>query len=358
MAPVEVIATTPGGGGAIDADKVPALTTTINASEFARTNSPSITDTLQQQVPGAVTSDINGNGFSQELFYRGFVASPLVGQPQGLAVYQDGVRINEPFGDAVNWDLIPPQAIYRADVFTNNPIFGLNALGGAVNLQMKNGFLWQGFETQIMGGSYGRVDGSFQYGMKKDNWSLYASADALHDDGWRYFSPTSLIRLFGDLGYRTPYAEIHLVASGASNSLAGIGPTPVDLLSQNYQSVWTSPQTNTNQFGSIALNTKVDVSPTWTVQSNFYLRSFLQRGVNGNDANLGDCGQSAGGAVSRDFMRHAKRLADRQSTGQSDRLGPRRERDLSLWDDQLHGDSYKYRRHEFAGDQHRQDLRP
>jgi len=63
--------------------------------------------------------------------------------PQGLAVYQNGVRINEAFGDTVNWS---PDSDHRDTVrhgVTNNPAFGLNALGGAVNVQMKNGFNYQ-----------------------------------------------------------------------------------------------------------------------------------------------------------------------------------------------------------------------
>ena len=151
---------------------------TVPAEDFARTNSPSVTDTLQQRVPGAVSIDINGNPFSQDLFYRGFVASPRQGTPQGIAVYQNGIRVNEVFGDTVNWDLIPPQAIYRAEIFTNNPIFGLNALGGAVSLQMKNGFLWQGLVTQVLGGSFGRVSGLFE-------WQA-VTGDATHDGGWRF----------------------------------------------------------------------------------------------------------------------------------------------------------------------------
>jgi iron complex outermembrane recepter protein len=161
---IEVVATSPLPGSGENRDKIPAQVQTVPAEDFARTNSPSVTDTLQQQVPAAVSIDINGNPFSQALFYRGFQASPLQGTPQGLAVYENGIRVNEVFGDTVNWDLIPPQAIYSADVFTNNPIFGLNALGGAVSLQMKNGFLWQGFTTQVMGGSFGRVSGQFEYG--------------------------------------------------------------------------------------------------------------------------------------------------------------------------------------------------
>jgi len=287
---VEVVATSPLPGGGEDADKIPAMVQTVPAEDFARTNSPSVTDTLQQQIPGAVSIDVNGNDFAQDLRYRGFVASPIQGTPQGLAVYQNGIRVNEAFGDTVNWDLIPPQAIYRADLFTNNPVFGLNALGGAVSLQMKNGFLWQGLTTQVMGGSYGRVSGLFEYGKQIDDYSLYITGDATHDDGWRYLSPSSLFRLYGDLGYRTPGDELHLIASGASSNIGIVGATPILLIDQDYRSVFTSPQTSLNQAGSLAFTGKFNINPDWTVQSNFYLRSFEQRHVDANDASIQDCG--------------------------------------------------------------------
>jgi len=94
---VEVVATSPLPGGGEDADKIPAMVQTVPAEDFARTNSPSVTDTLQQQIPGAVSIDVNGNDFAQDLRYRGFVASPIQGTPQGLAVYQNGIRVNEAF---------------------------------------------------------------------------------------------------------------------------------------------------------------------------------------------------------------------------------------------------------------------
>src|SRR3984893_13656192 len=137
---VEVVATSPLGGGGEDRDKIPAQVQTVPAEDFARTNSPSVTDTLQQQVPGAVSIDVNGNPFSQDLFYRGFHASPRQGTPQGLAVSQNGIRFHEVFGYTVVCDLLPPQSLYRADISTNNPVSGCTALGGAVILQMKNVF--------------------------------------------------------------------------------------------------------------------------------------------------------------------------------------------------------------------------
>jgi len=60
-------------------------------------------------------------------------ASPLQGVAQGVAFYQNGVRVNEAFGDTVNWDAVPQVAIARMDVWSSNPVLGLNALGGAVN---------------------------------------------------------------------------------------------------------------------------------------------------------------------------------------------------------------------------------
>ena len=85
----------------------------------------------------------------------------------------NGIRVNEAFGDTVNWDLIPTNAINRIDIWTNNPVFGLNALGGAVNIQMKNGFTYSGAEVEAQGGSYGRVGGSAQYGRQKDGVGVY-----------------------------------------------------------------------------------------------------------------------------------------------------------------------------------------
>lgn len=288
---VEVVSPSPlPAAGGESRDNIPAMVQTVPAEDFTRTNSPSVTDTLQQRVPGAVSIDINGNEFSQDLFYRGFQASPRQGTPQGLAVYQNGIRVNEVFGDTVNWDLIPPQAIYDAEVFTNNPVFGLNALGGAVSLQMKNGFLWQGFNTQTMAGSFGRVSGLFEYGKQIGDYSIYVTGDATRDGGWRLFSPSALFRLYGDLGYRSQGNEVHFTASGARNTLGVIGPTPIELLQKlGDAAVFTSPQQSVNTVGTIAFNGNFDISPQWSVASNFYIRTFEQFHTDGNDADLQDC---------------------------------------------------------------------
>ena len=243
----------------------------VTAEDFSRVYSPNVLDTLQQRIPGVITTDVQGNGFFQDLRYRGFAASPLQGTPQGLAVYMQGIRINEAFGDTVNWDLIPTVAIGRADIWTNNPAFGLNALGGAVSLQMKDGFNYNGFEFDASGGSYGRVGGSMQYGVRSGEWGLYLAAEGFKDDGWRYQSPSRLARFYGDLGWRGTDAEVHFITSVADNYFGVVGPTPIELLNNDYRAIYTWPQTTKNQAQLLAMNGRYSVSDHWTVQSNLYL---------------------------------------------------------------------------------------
>jgi iron complex outermembrane receptor protein len=282
-----------GAAGGIDRDKVPATVQTVTADDVARTNSQNVVDTLMQRVPGVATTDVQGNGFMQDLRYRGFAASSLQGTPQGIAVYMNGIRVNEAFGDTVNWDLIPTNAISRADVLTGNPIFGLNAIGGAVNIQMKNGFTYHGAEAEVMGGSFGRASGVAQYGAQQGNASVYVAAQGVNDSGWRYQSPSQVERLYTDLGWKAGISELHLIASGASNFFGVVGPTPTQLIDQDYRSIYTWPQTTRNDMGLLALNGNFDVAKNWSVQSNVYVRKFKQAHVDGNDADVEACSKSS-----------------------------------------------------------------
>ena len=102
---------------------------------------------------GSVTiNDAQNNPLQSDLQYRGYTLSPLLGLPQGLAVYQNGVRINEPFGDSMNWDLVPEASIGGINLMAgSNPVFGLNTLGGALSITTKNGFTHTGnqFESYV-----------------------------------------------------------------------------------------------------------------------------------------------------------------------------------------------------------------
>jgi iron complex outermembrane receptor protein len=228
LPPIDVIGTTPlstapGAGGpvditGIDRDKVPANTQTLTPQDFDHAKSNSVPDSLLQRVPSVFNNDTAVNPFQPDVQYRGFVASPTVGTPQGLAVYQNGVRVNEVFGDTVNWDFIPSYAVHRLDVVPNDPTYGLNALGGAIAIQMKNGFNYQGTEAELRGGSFGRRALTMQSGQQFANVATYIAGDVLNDDGWRDQSQSKLRRVFADIGARNETSEFHINYTGAKNS--------------------------------------------------------------------------------------------------------------------------------------------
>src|SRR5437763_1089816 len=234
---VEVIGVSPVLGSGIDPDKVPANLHTLTDRDISREGVPDLSGTLQRRVSSVTLTDVEGNPFQPDIQFRGFQVSPVIGTPQGLAVYQNGVRINEAFGDTVNWDLIPEAAIDRLDLVTGNPVFGLNALGGALALQMKNGFTYQGFEAEAHGGSFGRRAGSLQYGARAGNFASYIAVDGLNEDGWRDRSPSELRRLYADLGARGERGEVHVSFSGADNRFGAIAATPIELLEQRRANV-------------------------------------------------------------------------------------------------------------------------
>src|SRR5574337_313779 len=177
----EVVPTAPLAGGEINVAQYPGSVWQTNAQDIQTFNDATITQTLARQAPGVTIGNVSGNDFQPDVSYRGFDASPVTGTPIGLAVYQNGVRINEAFGDTVNWDLIPENAIDKTAIVAGNPIFGLNALGGALTLTMKNGFTWDGFEADLRGGSFYRAQEEFQYGKQVGDWSVYAAATQIND---------------------------------------------------------------------------------------------------------------------------------------------------------------------------------
>lgn len=294
---IDVIAPSPLAGAGVDRDKVPGAVESVPAERIERTYSFSITDALSRRVPGIDLQDIQGNSFVPDLRYRGFSASPLQGTPQGLAVYLNGMRVNEAFGDTVNWDLIPTGAVDHADVWSNNPVFGLNALGGAVSIRMKDGFSFQGTQAELQGGSYGRLGGALQYGGRFGDLGLYLAAEGLSDNGWRYQSPGRIRRFYGDLGWRGAGSEIHVSGGGGSNFFGVIGPTPVELLARDWKSIYTWPQTTRNETHFVALNGKFDLAHAWSLQANAYLRRFRQSHVDGNAAEIEECGGGLAGTL-------------------------------------------------------------
>ena len=274
---------------AIDRDKVPANTHTLLTEDLDHAKASSVPESLLRTAPAVSINDTAVNPFQPDIQYRGFVASPTLGTPQGMAVYQNGVRVNEVFGDTVNWDFIPEYAVRRIDLVPNNPVYGLNALGGALSIQMKNGFNWNGAEAEVRGGSFGRRAVTLQAGKQVDNVAGYIGADALNDDGWRDKAQSKLRRLFADFGIRNAETEFHVNYTTASNSFGAAASTPIELLNQRWSAIYTNPQTYRNQLNFVNATLSHDINDRLNVKGNVYYRGFRQTHVDANATEVVPC---------------------------------------------------------------------
>src|ERR1700722_18861139 len=220
-------------GAAIDADKVPGNVQTLDAGDLTRGGNASLTGALDSRLGSVNVNDPLHDPFQPDILYRGFEASPVLGTPEGLAVYQNGVRVNEAFGDAVNWDLVPDIAIDRVTVVSSNPVYGLNALGGAVIVGMKDGFSYDGNEIELSGGAWGQRSAAVQYGTNAGPFGFYIAARGLQEDGWRQFSKDRMRDVYAVLSAHTDKATLDLSYTRADNALDGQGPAPVQELTVN-----------------------------------------------------------------------------------------------------------------------------
>ena len=286
---ITVIGTTPLPGTGIDIDKLPNVTQTVTGTDLERGGAANAATSLNDQLGSVNINDNLDDPFQPDILFRGFEASPVLGTPAGLAVYQNGVRINEGFGDTLNWDLVPDVAIDRIDVVSANPVYGLNALGGAVIVTMKNGLNFDGAQVETSGGSWGQRQASIQFGANDGTFGIYIAGRGLNEDGWRKLSPDSLRQLFSDLSYRSERVALDLSYAAANNRLSGESATPVQELAVDRSLIFTSPQLNANKLQFVTLNGSFDAGNGLSFQGDAYYRVFHESVVNGNTTNYAAC---------------------------------------------------------------------
>jgi len=287
---VEVIGTSPVPGTGIDHDKVPSNVQTLSAPDTT-TRGPTAFSTQLDQSLGSININSNqDNPYQPDLQYRGFEASPILGTPIGVAVYQNGIRLNEPFGDNINFDLIPDFAVNRTSIIPSNPVYGLNALGGALVLDMKNGFNFQGSEATLAGGSFNRRQLTLQNGTDLGGGvATYVGGNYYRDDGFRLFSPSLVRQLYTDIGSERDRTTVHLTFTAANNYLSGEGAAPVELIDVNRAAAFTSPQQFHDTVLMPSLTAAYAATDTLSFQGTAYFRSAGRRVINGNTTNAQTC---------------------------------------------------------------------
>ena len=291
---VDVVGATPIHGLGIDRNKIPSNVQTATAEELDRTGANFIGEQMILGVPGVLVNEATTNPFQPDLQFRGFVGSPLLGLPQGIAVYQNGVRLNEAFGDTVNWDLLPSIAVAGVNLMPgSNPLFGLNALGGAVSVQTKTGFSHPGHAVNVSGGSFGRYLVEASSAGHTDRVSYFVAGSTLSEDGWRDFSPSRLRQLFGDIEWRRPSTTVNATITTAVNDLIGNGAAPIELLEENRSAIFTYPDETKTKMTLLSLRARHNAGSNVAFDSMLYYRRAVIGTFNGDDSDYDECEEEA-----------------------------------------------------------------
>ena len=281
---VDVISTTPLPSLGTAKEEIAAPVQTATSRDLDRSQAVDLTDFMNRNLSGVHINDVQNNPVQPDVSYRGFTASPLLGNPQGLSVYMDGVRMNQALGDQISWDLIPRSAISTITLMPgSNPLFGLNTLGGALSVQTKNGRTHAGSRGQTYYGDYNRRAVEFEHGGFNDkglDW--FITGNDFRDDGWRDFSPTRVQQMFGKLGWANASTDLDLTWSFANNNLIGNGFTPVEFLRRSYSSIFTRPDQTQNNSNFLNLALKHQFNDNVLFSANTYYRKIKTRTLNGD----------------------------------------------------------------------------
>ncbi len=281
---VEVVSATPLAGTDLSTDQIAGPIQTATAADVDNSGALNLADFMNRRLNGVFLNEMQANPFQPDVNFRGYTASPLLGTPQGLSVYLDGVRQNQPFGDVVSWDLIPKNAISEIELVPgSNPVFGLNTLGGALSVQTKDGVSYPGVDGKVTYGSSGRKAIEASYGGGKvTGFNWFFAGNYFHESGWRFDSPSDVRQGFVRLGWRTAKTDIGLTYTYADNSLIGNGLQDYRLLDANYKSVYSIPDTTINRSPSVNLMLRHSFSDALTVTGNAWYRHLRTNVLNPN----------------------------------------------------------------------------
>ena len=285
----EVVVTAPLPGSELSADRVPTWVQALGAADIERAGPPAVLDSMDRRLAGVSLGQAQANPFQPNLVYRGFQASPLAGNAQGLAVYLDGARFNQPFGDTVDWDLIPDEAVQSVTLEGSSPAFGLNALGGAVAVKLKTGFSDPTAEASVSAGSFGGWAAQAQRGYAGNGRSVFLMAAVTHDGGWRDFSPSDLRQGYLDFGWRSERSEAHLSLLAADNALTGNGPSPVQLLRASPNAVFTHPDLTIDRYVRAQLTGQTALAGHWSLHALAYAARLDQSTRNADVSDVDAC---------------------------------------------------------------------
>jgi iron complex outermembrane recepter protein len=284
LSKVEVVGTTPLPSIGTPINQVPSNVQTGSSKSIDQQQSLDLSEYLDNNLGSVNTSNSVANPYQADVQFRGFTASPLLGTPQGLSVYLDGVRVNEPFGDIVNWDLIPANAIANINLIPgSNPLFGLNTLGGALAVHTKSGTEFPGVKVTAYGGSWARRAFEFEAGGadKEKNLDYFVAGNIFKENGWREHSSSDVKQIFGKVGWQNDTSDLDLSLALADTMMEGTQAVPLSSYN-NPKQAYTYPDSIGNKMVMLALKGSHFLSDDKLVAGNVYYRKNRSKGFNSN----------------------------------------------------------------------------
>jgi outer membrane receptor protein involved in Fe transport len=279
---VEIIGTTPLPGIGVPVNQVPANVQAATGADIQKQKTLDLSEFLDNNLGSVTLNHGQNNPFQPDVNFRGLSASPLLGTPQGLSVFMDGVRINEPFGDVVNWDLVPQNAISTINLIPgSNPVFGLNTLGAALSVNTKSGFQYPGGSASIYGGSWGRKAAEVEYGAHGEDADFFLAGNFIDEDGWRDHSPSRLQTLFTKLGWEREDTDFDLSLMLADNKLEGTQALPLGWLDTREQA-YTWPDRNENELAFLNARASHFFGDDKLLAGNVYYRRYTNDNFSSN----------------------------------------------------------------------------
>lgn len=278
---VTTVAPLPGIG--VDVNILPSNVQVIKMDDVSEQPGISFADYLVNNAPAVTLNEVGGNPWQPEIRFRGYTAGSILGNEQGISVYVDGVRQNQPFSDVVLWDTLPQFAFSGSQVVPgSNPIYGLNTLGGAVAFQTKNGHMFDKTKLSFTKGSWGREISLVEHGGVSGNYDYYAGYQYTTEDGWRDYSPSHLNQYFAKVGWEDEASRLEASYTGANTKLIGNGLAPKYLLGSDNEGVNTVPDETENLFGQLNLALTHFFDDDTMISSNAYWKRSDRNTWNGD----------------------------------------------------------------------------
>jgi len=289
---IEVIGISPLPGIEIDRNRIPNSNQSIKKEDIENSTSTTFADLLGEKLSGVTVKDVQNSPFQKNVDYRGFTAAPLLGESQGLAVYLNGTRINEGFGDTLQWELVPEAALKNIDLMSSNPVFGLNALGGSIALTTKKGLDYvnkNSINNHLEVGGFDWVNGNIELGAGNEDSGLYVAMENSYDGGWRDNSSGEVKRLFINYGKMGDDYDIDLTLMNADTNLNGNGVSPTELLKVRRESVFTWPDYTGNKVYLAASNANFYLDDDSIINTSVYYRRLIRDTLNADEIDAEEC---------------------------------------------------------------------